>query len=76
MNEQEQARYWRERLMKLSREELSTLTGYSAAAIYLLETADARINTSAWQRYKNACLAVQLMRGHGVVTRDWKWGKE
>lgn len=73
MNEQEQARNWRESRMRLSREELATLTGYSASAIYLLETEN-RTSSAAWKRYKHVCLAVQILTQHKHTIEEWKWG--
>jgi len=71
--EQALARHWRDKLMRLTREELAPLIGYSPAAIYVLETS-ARADTNAWRRYKTSCLAAQLLIEENVTIEEWRWG--
>ena len=77
MTEAQMARHWRE-TNRLTREELSALTGYSAEAVYLFESGrnskgepHAKPN---WQRYKLTCLAVATLLHYKVASvDDWAW---
>jgi transcriptional regulator with XRE-family HTH domain len=68
--EHERARHWRE-TMKLSRAELSAMTGYSESSIKQMETgknsAGDPVGDDAWQRYRLICAAV--MAG---LDFDWR----
>ena len=69
-SEAAKARWWRERIMRITREELSTRTGYSVDAIDCFErgyNSNGRLLTAKpWQRYRNACAFVS-----GGKTFDW-----
>ena len=53
------ARWWRERIMRITREELATRTGYSVDAIDCFErghNSDGKLlRPKAWKRYRIAC---------------------
>jgi hypothetical protein len=75
--EAHRARTWRE-AMKLSRDELSVLNGYSIESIYLFErgtTAGGKPHApDVWKRYKLACMAVRFLlhfKMDGID--DWQW---
>ena len=66
------ARLWRSAL-KLSRAELSRLTGYSAQAIYMFERHDNHA-PEVLKRYKLACLGVAVLRRLSLKSvDDWTW---
>jgi hypothetical protein len=56
------ARWWRERIMQITREELASRTGYSVDAIDCFErgyNSDGKLlRPKAWKRYRMACGAV------------------
>lgn len=58
-NEGAKARWWRERIMRWTREELATRTGYSVDAIDGYErncnSRGTLISAKSWQRYRLAC---------------------
>lgn len=58
-SEAAKARWWRERIMRITREELSSRTGYSVDAIDCFErgfnSKGALLGLKPWQRYRNAC---------------------
>lgn len=66
------ARWWREHVVRLNRDELSDLTGFSVMSIRQFE---AGVNNAtgeppgedAWKRYRTACASISA----GVVTFDW-----
>lgn len=70
LTENEKARQWRESL-KLTRPQLSDLTGYSLSQILLFEKGETNagdpIAPEAWQRYRLICAAV--MAG---LDFDWR----
>ena len=62
VSEGAKARWWRERIMHFTREELATRTGYSVAAIDGYErncNSEGKLLTAkSWLRYRNACAGV------------------
>ena len=71
------AKHWRTNVVKLKREELADLTGYTPQAVYLMERG---INSSGrpvadwvWHRYRMACAAVEYQIMSGKV---FNWGVE
>jgi hypothetical protein len=69
-NEAAKARWWRERIMRITREELSTRIGYSVDSIDCYErghNSSGRLLTDkSWLRYRNACGAIASGK-----TFDW-----
>lgn len=64
-----QARWWRESVVKMSRAQLASLTGYSVASIKRYEDGARRsISTADWQKYRMACAAVDA----GWTTWEWQ----
>ena len=62
VSEGAKARWWRERIMKFTREELATRTGYSVAAIDGYErncnSQGKLIGAKSWLRYRLTCAAI------------------
>lgn len=62
VSEGAKARWWRERIMRFTREELATRIGYSVSAIDGFErncnSQGKLIGKRGWLRYRNACAAV------------------
>jgi transcriptional regulator with XRE-family HTH domain len=80
MTEPQAARAWREAL-RLTRAELSALTGYSSEAIAGFErnqqTNGSPAGERAWRRYRGACLLASILltldRPEFSV-ENWRWG--
>lgn len=58
---------WRVERMELTREQLSTLTGFSASMIKDYERADRMIDANARKRYRLACAAIEF-----GIEMDWE----
>lgn len=78
MTYHEQASAWR-RAMRLTRQEMSDLTGYSPSAIVAYErgttTQGLPHDARCLRRYKLTCLAVHMLRGAGRELDQWEWGR-
>ena len=63
-NEAAKARWWRERIMRITREELASRTGYSVDAIDCFErgynSSGKLLGVRPWLRYRNVCAAVAI----------------
>lgn len=60
-------RRWRVEKMELTREQLATLTGFSASMIKDYERPDRAIDERARKRYRMACAAVEF-----GIEMDWE----
>lgn len=54
------ARYWREEVLELTRDQLAALTGFSASSIKDFEHPGKDIDPMARKRYRLACAAVAM----------------
>ncbi|MBB4066770.1 helix-turn-helix domain-containing protein [Gellertiella hungarica] len=54
------ARYWREEVLELTRDQLAALTGFSASSIKDFENPSKDIDPMARKRYRLACAAVAM----------------